>query len=72
VLSGGGVDRRKRTTAHLTGVVDDAACRGVAGIGEATTSPERETTRLAVASPAEGRNKTLGFGVVRGAAAPAT
>jgi hypothetical protein len=68
----GGADRRKRTTAHLTGVMDDAACRDIAGIGEATTSPEMGTTRLAAASPAEERKKTLGFGVVRGAAAPTT
>jgi hypothetical protein len=72
VLSGGGADQKKRTTAHLAGVGDDAAGRGIAGIREATTSPEMGTTRLAAASPAEGRKNTLGFGVVRGAAAPAT
>jgi hypothetical protein len=65
---GGGADRRKRTTTHLAGVGDDAACRGVAGIGEATTSPETGTTRLAAASPAEERKNTLGFRVGGGEA----
>jgi hypothetical protein len=54
--TGGG----RRLPAALAGYGDDVASRGVAVGGETRTSPETVTTRLAVASPAGVRKKSLG------------
>jgi hypothetical protein len=51
---------RKNAASPSPGDGDDAAGRVVAGGGEAMTSPETGTTRLAATSPAEARKRALG------------
>jgi hypothetical protein len=51
---------RKNAAPPLPGDGDDAAGRVVAGEGEARTSPETGTTRLAATLPAEARKRALG------------
>jgi hypothetical protein len=54
--------RRWWNRAHLGGDGDDATGRGVTGGGEAKTSLERGTVRLAASSLAKLRKRALGLG----------
>jgi hypothetical protein len=70
-LGGGGGNRKEpgeeeddhTPCAHLVRDGEDTASCGVPGGGEARTSPETWTARLAAASPVEVRPKTLEFRV---------
>jgi hypothetical protein len=48
----------ERRCDHLAGDGEDAAGHGIPGGGEAKTSPETTTPRLAASSPAEVRPRT--------------